>query len=136
MKLKTLVPMIAVKDIRAAFDFYTNELEFALVSPEKAIDEWKWCHLEKDSVRIMLAQTDIGHLRPSEETTSKEDMDHYFSCCLYFYPDDVQALFNYYKNKGVGVTELKKTFYGMNEFSVRDPDGYLLSFGQDLEDSE
>ena len=121
--------MLAVKNIRTAYDFYVDKIGFELCSPEEKIDEWCWCNLKKDNVQIMLSQTEMGHLIP--ETKSVEG-EHYFSCCLYFYPDNVEELYKHYLKKGLELTELNTTFYGMKEFSLCDPDGHLLSFGQDV----
>ena len=52
-------------------------------------------------------------------------------CIYYFYPDNVVALHEHVLKSGFETTALETTFYGMKEFSMRDPDGHLLSFGQD-----
>ena len=50
---------------------------------------------------------------------------------FYFYPDDVAGLHAEFSAKGLPVTALRVTIYGMKEFELRDPDGYWLWFGQD-----
>ncbi|MFK7825665.1 MAG: VOC family protein [Oligoflexales bacterium] len=127
MKLKMLVPMLAVEDIRIAHKFYV-QLGFEICSPVEKIEEWCWCNLKKDQVQVMLSQTKFGHMRPQKRISESE---HYFSCCLYFYPNNVETLYEHYKKIGIKVSELHTTFYGMKEFSLHDPDGHLLSFGQD-----
>ena len=54
---------------------------------------------------------------------------------FYFYPDDIEALYSHMADKGFSVTPLEITFYGMKEFSVQDPDGHLLSFGEDVDET-
>ena len=39
----------------------------------------------------------------------------------YIYPDDLAALHAEWKAKGVAVTDLRVTSYGMKEFELRDP---------------
>ena len=50
---------------------------------------------------------------------------------FYFYPDDVARLYAQVVARGYRPTPLKVTIYGMREFSLTDPDGHMLSFGQD-----
>ena len=64
----------------------------------------------------------------------EKDIDSHSSnwpCIYYFYPDNVVALHEHVLKSGFETTALETTFYGMKEFSMRDPDGHLLSFGQD-----
>ncbi len=126
MKLESVVPMIAVKDIERSHAFYTEQLGFEPASPADKIAEWRWSSLKRDGARIMLSETERGHVVPAGD-------EHYFACLLYFYPDDVQSLYAEFKAKGLDVTEMETTFYGMREFSLRDPDGHLLSFGRDAD---
>jgi hypothetical protein len=49
---------------------------------------------------------------------------------FYCYPDDVVALHAAWRDKGLPVTDLRVTVYGMKEFELRDLDGYWLWFGQ------
>ena len=45
----------------------------------------------------------------------------------------MRALHQSLKDAGLAVSELEERFYGMLEFEMTDPDGHMLSFGQDLE---
>jgi len=51
----------------------------------------------------------------------------------YIYVDDVDELWNSVKEKCTAEWGPEKMFYGMIEFAVKDPNGYLLSFGQRTE---
>ena len=51
----------------------------------------------------------------------------------YFYPDAVEALHAELVRHGFEPTPLVTTHYGMREFSLTDPDGHILSFGQDAD---
>ena len=50
---------------------------------------------------------------------------------FYFYPDDVGALHRQVLDAGETPTEMTVTHYVMREFSLVDPDGHVLSFGED-----
>lgn len=53
---------------------------------------------------------------------------------LYFYPDDVDALWEKMKDKATVVSPLENMDYGMREFTIRDPNGYALNFGKPIDD--
>ena len=59
-----------------------------------------------------------------------------FLVIFYFYPDDVVRLYAHILAEGFEPTALKVTHYGMREFSLVDPDGHVLSFGQDADESQ
>jgi uncharacterized glyoxalase superfamily protein PhnB len=50
---------------------------------------------------------------------------------LYFYPDDVDAMWAQLKNSVTVEYPLQTFDYGMREFAIRDCNGYLLQFGQE-----
>lgn len=124
--------MLAVANVRQSIAFYCDQLGMRIVSNPDVIDEWNWCTLrapgpaDSAPIEIMLAGVDTAPQLPRGE--------HEFSAIYYFYPEDVRALRDQLIAGGVVVTELEQTFYGMLEFSCRDPDGHLLSFGQALPD--
>ena len=50
----------------------------------------------------------------------------------YFHTEDVDALAKEFAAKGVDMEGPRDTVYGMREVALRDPDGNLLCFGQDI----
>jgi hypothetical protein len=86
-----------------------------------------WCHLERDAVDLMFNQPPAAEM--AELPRRAKEFQVY-----YFYPDDVAALHAAWKGKGLPVTDLRVTDYGMKEFELRDPDGYWLWFGQPSSD--
>lgn len=50
------------------------------------------------------------------------------SITLYIIVDDVQKYYDDMKNKYNLQAELHKTFYGANEFAIKDNNGYVLTF--------
>jgi uncharacterized glyoxalase superfamily protein PhnB len=51
---------------------------------------------------------------------------------LFIVVDRVDALFDEVKDRARIVMPLKHQFYGMREFAVVDPDGYLVTFAQPI----
>jgi hypothetical protein len=54
---------------------------------------------------------------------------------FYFNTPDAAALRDELAARGVAVSELRVTVYGMKEFEVRDPDGIWLWFGQPTDEA-
>ena len=126
MKLKSLVPMLSVVDLKRTVAFYCGELGFRRRSKFGDPDP-VWCHLERDGVSLMFNQPPAQEM--AELPLRAKDFQVY-----YCYPDDVAGLHQVWKQKGLPVTDLRMTVYGMREFELRDPDGYWLWFGQSTSD--
>ena len=123
MKLTTLVPMLAVSDLKRTTAFYRDRLGFHVINTFGE-PEPRWCMLSREGVKIMFNQPPADEM--AELPLRAKDFQIY-----YFYPDNVAALHAAWKQKGLPLTDLRVTVYGMKEFELRDPDGYWLWFGQD-----
>ena len=130
MKLKLLIPMLNVSDISQSLAFYRDALGFEVVSDPEAVSEWKWATIRSGDTELMLSESgcDIGLKRDIDPQESTD-----WPVIFYFYPDSVEALHEHILKLGYRPTELIDTIYGMREFSIQDPDGHMLSFGEDLE---
>lgn len=126
MKLQQLVPMLKVSDIQRSLQFYREVAGFEMVSSLEALEKWHWAEIKSGDVQLMLTQCD-------QDSPVPELDEEAWPTVFYFYPDDVEALYNHIQPLGYEMEELEVTFYGMKEFSLRDPDGHLLSFGQEVE---
>jgi uncharacterized glyoxalase superfamily protein PhnB len=78
-----------------------------------------WCHLRQGGVSLMFMKND--HLGAPHATATQ-----------YIYVDDVDELWEALKDRVKAEWGPETMSYGMREFAVRDPDGYLLSFGEPL----
>lgn len=128
MALKNLIPMLNVSDIEASLEFYREALDFKVVSNPDAVKEWRWATIRSGWTEIMLSQTESP---PVTRGTNHPQSGNAWSAIFYFYPDDVARLYAQVIARGYQPTALKDTVYGMREFSLTDPDGHRLSFGQD-----
>jgi uncharacterized glyoxalase superfamily protein PhnB len=50
---------------------------------------------------------------------------------LYIKLKNIRAFFDRVKDKVTVIQGLEKTFYGATEFSIKDPDGFILTFAED-----
>ena len=120
--LVRLTPMLSVADLRRTITFYCDELGFRCVrtfgNPDPA-----WCHLERDGIALMFNQPPADELR--DVPARAKDFQ-----VFYCYADDVRGLHAQWTAKSLPVTPLRETDYQMQEFELRDPDGYWLWFGE------
>jgi catechol 2,3-dioxygenase-like lactoylglutathione lyase family enzyme len=109
-----LIPMLPVRSLAASVAFY-EALGFEV---EQRRDDWGWAMLRLDDCRLMLDRSINVH--PDAPRTS----------VLYLYPDDIAAYHARVRERGLEVPDLDRTFYGMTEFRLDDPDGNRLWIGQ------
>jgi uncharacterized glyoxalase superfamily protein PhnB len=112
--MMALVPMLQTNDMTRTRKWYEEVLAFHCVSAQ---DDDGWCRLERDDVAIMFMRN--AHLGSPHATATQ-----------YIYVDDVDALWGDIKDKCTAEWGPEKMPYGLTEFAVKDPNGYLLSFGQ------
>lgn len=115
-------PMLAVVDLARTMDFYCEKLGFR--RRETFGDPPVWCDLERDGVSLMFNAPPAGDVRRDVPRSSRN------YSIFYFRASDVAALREEFARRGVAVSDLRVTVYGMKEFEVRDPDDIWLWFGQ------
>jgi catechol 2,3-dioxygenase-like lactoylglutathione lyase family enzyme len=115
VRFEALSPMLQAADLDATVAWYTAVLGFTCVAREEG-----WVRLERDEVALMFI-TDAEFGAP--QVTGAQ----------YIYVDDAVALWNAVKGRVDAEGGPEQTDYGMLEFTIKDPNGYLLSFGQPME---
>ena len=89
-----------------------------------------WCQVKRDNVALMFTWSE-PHEHDDGELHSHEPA---MAGSLYINVDDVDALFEEFRPALDEVEWEPETFpYGMRDFGVRDPNGYLLIFGSPVD---
>lgn len=125
MRLIYLRPMLETADLRETIKFYTEMLGFVCQDMFPDDVHPVWASLQKDSVEIMFT------VRNEHSTIEQPTM----TGSLYFDPDDVDAIWEELKDKVTVEYPIENFDYGMREFAIRDCNGYLLQFGQEISES-
>ncbi len=125
--MDSLAPNLFVKDIRATIEFYKS-LGFNLVMsvPAESDGDLDWAMVSSGNVTFMF-QTfkSLGDTLPM---VSRQDGG---SLLFYIRTRKIRSFFDSIKDKVNVVHGIQKTFYGATEFSITDPNNYLLTFAED-----
>jgi catechol 2,3-dioxygenase-like lactoylglutathione lyase family enzyme len=105
-------PLLVVRDLPAALDFYTRKLGFTLDFTWE--DPPTYAGVRLDRVQIHLMPGDPGQ-----------------GSAVNFVVDDVDGLYRFHAGQGVAVSGPPEDRpWGMRTYDARDPDGHWLGFGQ------
>ncbi len=118
-KFNSLRPILWTEKLDETIGFYTQILGFALLERN---DDWQWALLEQDEVQIMLTKPN-----------SHEKFNGIgFTGSFYFNVNNVDQLWEDLKNKANICYEIETFDWEMREFAVYDNNGYILQFGQHI----
>jgi catechol 2,3-dioxygenase-like lactoylglutathione lyase family enzyme len=112
--MSRLIPMLPVKSMPASVEFY-QKLGFTV---EQRYDDWGWAMLRFDECRLMVDQSINVHPDAPRQSV------------VYLYPENIVEYHGQVRASGLTVPDLDRTFYGMTEFRLDDPDGNRLWIGQ------
>ncbi|MFN1215828.1 VOC family protein [Chryseobacterium kwangjuense] len=119
MTFTALRPILWTDNIDDTIGFYTQILGFTLMGRN---DEWQWASIRKDDVQIMLSQNDYE--KPNGIG---------FTGSFYFNVDNVDDLWEDLKTKAKVCYEIETFEWEMREFAIYDNNGYILQFGQPVD---
>lgn len=114
-RFQSLVPMLQTLDMDQTVRWYETVLGFHREGDQAN----QWCRLTRDGVAIMFMTN--AHLGPPQATATQ-----------YFSVDDADALWQTIKDHCKAEWGPEDMPYGLREFAIRDPNGYLLSFGSPI----
>ena len=132
MNLTDVTPNLIVSDIDRSTAFYRDVLGFSVVTtvPDHAPFVFVW--LRRDGVSVFLnalsgmkddlpelGDRKIGGTNTMFMTLEAESVDN-----------GIDALFRSVERNAQVLMPLKDQFYGMREFGITDPDGYVIFFAQ------
>lgn len=133
----TIAPSIRVRDIQRSLDFYTKTLGFQTTDKLTRRDG-KIAHASVgfDSTLIMLSPIEYVRTPHTKEDFAKNKLG--VGVEFYLGMNDSKKLDEFFtevKARGVTVVSEPKTeFWGDRIFTVKDPDGYALTFSEHVDD--
>jgi uncharacterized glyoxalase superfamily protein PhnB len=125
--LESLSPNLISESVTASVAFYTKHLGFSLVASVPEQGTYDWAMIQRDSVTIMFQSlSSLQQDMPSLSLTSKGSPGTFF-----IKMKGIEELYDSVKGKVEISLDMRKTFYGMKEFVVKDPDGYFMCFAEE-----
>jgi uncharacterized glyoxalase superfamily protein PhnB len=132
-KFQSITANLMVEDVDESVSYYEKVLGFKLeISVPKDNGKLQWAMVSRDSVDIMLHErANIIEEMPELEGTEPGGG----SITLYV---KMEGIDNFYeevrmRNDTEIIKEPNTTFYGMNEFILRDINGYIITFAEPVE---
>lgn len=117
-------PTLASRDMKKTLDFYTGQLGFKIGMTFPTLDDPEYADVSRDGMVLMFV--------PARNAGIDGDEKLGVGVNLYLQIDgDIDAYYNEIKKRGVKITaDIKDEPFGIRDFSLEDPDGYVLTFNQ------
>jgi uncharacterized glyoxalase superfamily protein PhnB len=91
--------------------------------------QFQWAMVKNNNVNLMFQS--IDSLR--NDLPQFEELEPGGGLTLFIEVENLEELYNNVKDNVEVIVDFHKTFYGMNEFSIRDLNGFLVTFAQPAE---
>lgn len=140
MKANKLTPNFEVSDVKQTVDFYSKHLGFKLVmavpQSQDEIDqsfedekEYVYAMVQKDNVDMFFQRSDSF----KNDVVFSQGLSMGASVSFYMDIEGIKQLHEDLKSENLQITEIKTTWYGMQEFYMKDINGYILGFAEKAE---
>lgn len=137
MKISKLSPNFEVSDIRKTVDFYTKNLGFNLImavpETQDGIDlafaenkDYVYAMVQRDGVEFMFQRSDTF----KDDIVFSKGQNIGATVSFYMEIEGIKEFYENLKGENLIMTELQATWYGMQEFYVKDLNGYILGFAE------
>ena len=132
MKLSDVVPNLIVEDIDRSTAFYRDVLGFTVVTTVPDASPFVFVWLQRDEVSVFLnVRSGVAEDLPSLAQRAIGGTNTLFMTIDAESPDEgIDRVFRSIEGRAKVVMPLKNQFYGMREFGIEDPDGYIVFFAQ------
>ena len=126
-----LTPNLMVPDVKKAAEFYES-LGFTTVATFPEEGNPSFAILVDGPVELMLQSGESLAV----DIPSAGEREIGSSIVLYLDVDDIEALHAAVAGRADIVVPMRDTFYGMREFYITDPHGYVIGFAQKVKDDK
>jgi uncharacterized glyoxalase superfamily protein PhnB len=126
MTITEMIPLLNVEDADRSIGFYRDALGFEVVQTFEAGGATVWAMLKNGDTKLMINQPDHA------DSTARKTAPSYGGVVLYCYVESARDRHADLTARGVTVGDVSTEAYGMEEFLLRDPDGYEIAIGSRL----
>lgn len=115
-----VLPCLQVDDMRRTLDFYVDVLGFSQTG---------YYPIESEPIRTEVRRDDVALIFYTESIHGLGDRPVQ-SGLLYIFPESVDRLAAEFRGKVPFLWGPEETEFGVREFAIRDPNGYVLAFAE------
>lgn len=126
MTITEMTPLLNVEDADSSIAFYRDALGFEVVQTFEADGATVWALLTSGDTKLMINQPDHADSKGRRNAASYGDV------VLYCTVESARDRHADLAARGLTVGEVTTEAYGMEEFLLRDPDGYEIAIGSRL----
>lgn len=117
---RRILPCLLASDMRETLDFYVGVLGFTQTG---------YYPIESNPIRTEVRRDGVAIIFFSESAHGLGDAPSQ-SGLLYVFPESVDALAKEFRGKVPFLWGPEETEFGVREFAIRDPNGYVLAFAE------
>jgi uncharacterized glyoxalase superfamily protein PhnB len=123
-----LTPNLVVADLPRSLVFYRDTLGFELVATQPDTAPFVFAWLRQGPVNLFLNDAATSRADPKAGAHVKDGPG---GIALYVTMTDIDAFHTRVRDTVSIIDPLETKFYGMREFTITDPDGFVLTFAEE-----
>lgn len=129
IEYRKLTPNLMVEDVNRTIEYYKNVLGFEVLTTVPEEGQFDWAMMKRDEVVLMF------QARASLESEIPALVNAPVGGSLTFYTDvtGLKELYEQLKGRVEIVQDWHTTFYGTQEFTFKDCNGYFLALSEPVE---
>lgn len=124
--LKSLTPNLIVADVSRSIAFYRDVLGFDVEGTVPEVAPFAFAMLRAGDVRIFLNE----HAGAVAEYPALKDQPIGGTLTLFIDVTDIHVMYADLQHKAPVVMPLERKWYGVTEFAIQDPDGWVITLAE------
>jgi uncharacterized glyoxalase superfamily protein PhnB len=130
MKFTGSTPNLFTNDLDRSVAFYRDVLGFAVVTTVPDAPPFVFALLQRDDVTVYVNDMANASREMHDMPGMASVVVGRSGVTLFVHLEDIGAFWETIRSRAPVVMPLKHQWYGMTEFSVSDPDGYIVTFAE------
>lgn len=127
--MHSITPNLIAENVEESVRYYTEILGFRLENSVPAGNGLVWAQLTYDNVSVMLQE----RKSLEDELVKLKGFPTGISGTLFIVMNDIHAYYGKVRSRVVLLKEMERSFYGHDEFTIEDLNGYIITFSEPVE---
>jgi catechol 2,3-dioxygenase-like lactoylglutathione lyase family enzyme len=125
-RISKITPNLVVSDVERSLAFYRDQLGFSVAMTVPDVGPFVFASLRSGPVEVFLNAP--GPAYAEYPVFGSRAIGGTFT--LFLEVEDIASLHAHLKDRVPIVMPLEKKWYGVTEFAITDPDGYVITFAE------